>query len=152
MGAVCAHASVNSLDEYSDSRTSRTSFSGISGTLQDRPEMARYALGVGLACASVTAAVGLYFTLARGWAILPVGIIGLAVVLLYTPWLTRTSFLCLVAPGLGFGTCTVMGTDLVLRGGYSLAGLAAFPFVIGKRARGDIIGSYQKLELRSPAE
>ncbi len=130
-GAVCAHASVNSLNEYSDfrsgidARTNRTPFSGGSGTLQRHPEMSGYALGIGLFCAAVTAAIGAYFTWARGWALVPLGLAGLAAVLLYTPWLTRRSFLCLVAPGLGFGTCMVMGTDFVLGGGYSLTGFAA---------------------------
>lgn len=130
-GAVCAHASVNSLNEYSDflsgidARTSRTPFSGGSGTLQRHPEMSGYALGIGLLCAAVTAAVGMYFIWTRGWAIVPLGVAGLAIVFLYTPWLTRRLFLCLVAPGLGFGTCMVMGTDLVLGGGYSLTGFAA---------------------------
>jgi len=130
-GAVCAHASVNSLNEYSDSqtgidaRTNRTPFSGGSGTLQRHPELAGYALGIGMLCAALTAAIGIYFIRTTGWAIVPLGVAGLATISLYTPWLTRTSFLCLVAPGFGFGTCMVIGTDLVLGGGYSLAGFAA---------------------------
>lgn len=130
-GAVCAHASVNSLNEYSDfhtgvdSRTVRTPFSGGSGTLQRHPEMAGYALGIGLTCAAVTAAIGIHFMVACGWRILPVGILGLVIVSLYTPWLTRRPLLCLVAPGLGFGTCMVMGTDVVLGGDYSMTAFAA---------------------------
>jgi 1,4-dihydroxy-2-naphthoate octaprenyltransferase len=131
VGAVCAHASVNALNEYSDfhsgidAHTDRTPFSGGSGTLQKHPEMSGYALGIGLLCAAVTTAIGLYFIWIRGWAIAPLGVAGLAIVLLYTPWFTRSSFPCLVAPGLGFGTCMVMGTDFVLGGSYSLAGFAA---------------------------
>ena len=131
VGAVCAHASVNSLNEYSDfhtgvdSRTIRTPFSGGSGTLQRHPAMVGYALGIGLTCAAVTAAIGIYFVVACGWRILLVGILGLVTVSLYTPWLTRRPFLCLVAPGLGFGTCMVMGTDAVLGGDYSMAAFAA---------------------------
>jgi 1,4-dihydroxy-2-naphthoate octaprenyltransferase len=131
VGAVCAHAAVNALNEYSDfrtgidARTHRTPFSGGSGTLQRRPELAGYALGVGLSLASVTAAIGGYFALRIGPAILPLGVVGLAAVLLYTPWLNKSPLLCLVAPGLGFGTCMVMGTDVVLGGGYSWAGFFA---------------------------
>ncbi len=131
IGAVCAHAAVNSLNEYSDYHTrvdfhtARTPFSGGSGTLQLHPEMTGYALGIGLMCAAVTAAIGLYFAVACGWRILPVGILGLVTVALYTPWLTRRPLLCLIAPGLGFGTCMVMGTDVVLGGDYSLAAFAA---------------------------
>jgi len=131
VGAVCAHAAVNALNEYSDfrtgvdSRTRRTPFSGGSGTLQRRPELAGYTLGVGLALAVTTAVIGGYFALRVGPAILPLGIAGLAAVLCYTPWLNRSPVLCLVAPGLGFGTCMVLGTDVVLGGGYSWAGFLA---------------------------
>jgi hypothetical protein len=73
-GAVCAHAAVNALNEYSDfhtgidARTVRTPFSGGSGTLQKHPEMSGYVLGIGLLCAAVTAAIGLYFTGPRAGA------------------------------------------------------------------------------------
>jgi len=131
VGAICAHASVNALNEYSDfhsgidAHTDRTLFSGGSGTLQKCPEMSGYALGVGLLCATATVAIGLYFIWNRGWAIAPLGIAGLAIVFLYTPWFTHSSWPCLVAPGLGFGSCMVMGTDFVLGGSYSPAGFAA---------------------------
>ncbi len=138
MGALCAHASVNSLNEYSDfrtgvdSRTTRTPFSGGSGTLQRRPELAGYALGVGLALASITAVIGAYFAWLVGPGILPIGLVGLGAVLLYTPWLNRSPALCLIAPGLGFGTCIVMGTDFVLGDGYSWAGffVSLVPFFL----------------------
>ena len=138
VGAVCAHASVNALNEYSDfrtgvdSRTRRTPFSGGSGTLQRRPELAGYALGIGLALALITAVIGGHLALRVGQAILPLGIGGLAAVLLYTPWFNRNPVLCLVAPGLGFGICMVMGTDVVLSGGYSWAGFFAslIPFFL----------------------
>ena len=131
LGAVCAHASVNLLNDYSDFRsgidamTIRTPFNGGSGTLQRHPELFGYMLKMGLFTAAVTAAIGVYFIRSQGWTIAPLGILGLLLVLFYTPWLTRTQSLCLVAPGLGFGTCMVMGTDLVLGGGYSAAGFAA---------------------------
>ena len=131
VGAVCAHAAVNALNEVSDFhtgvdvRTQRTPFSGGSGTLQRRPELAGYARTIGLALALVTALIGGYFALRIGPAILPLGATGLAAVLLYTPWLNKRPLLCLVAPGLGFGTCMVMGTDVVLAGGYSWAAFVA---------------------------
>jgi 1,4-dihydroxy-2-naphthoate polyprenyltransferase len=131
LGALCAHASVNILNDYSDFRsgidamTKRTAFSGGSGTLQRHPELSGYMLKMGLFTAAVTAAIGVYFIRNEGWAIAPLGALGLLLVLLYTPWFTRTKLLCLIAPGLGFGTCMVTGTDLVLGGGYSPAGFAA---------------------------
>jgi len=131
LGAVCAHASVNLLNDYSDFRsgidamTMRTPFSGGSGTLQRHPELHGYMLKMGLFTAAVTASIGVYFIRSQGWAIAPLGVLGLLLVLLYTPWFTRTQSLCLISPGLGFGTCMVVGTDLVLGGSYSPAGFAA---------------------------
>ena len=125
IGAVCAHISVNALNEYHDFksgldlRTERTPFSGGSGTLPAKPELAGLALGAGLIAMAITGLIGLYFVTVRGSAILPLGLLGLVVIAVYTRWLTRSPLLCLIAPGLGFGTLIVMGTDLVLSGGYS---------------------------------
>ena len=80
---------------------------------------------IGLALTLVTALIGGIFALRIGSIILPLGATGLAVVLLYTPWLNKRPILCLVAPGLGFGTCMVMGTDVVLTGEYSWAAFVA---------------------------
>jgi 1,4-dihydroxy-2-naphthoate octaprenyltransferase len=125
VGAVAAHVSVNALNEYFDfksgldQRTRRTPFSGGSGTLPENPDKAHYALIVGLAAAGITALIGVYFTWVWGWMILPLGILGLFVIFTYTPWLNRNVFLCLIAPGLGFGVLMVMGVDFVLSGAYS---------------------------------
>jgi 1,4-dihydroxy-2-naphthoate octaprenyltransferase len=68
---------------------------------------------------ALAALIGVYFLTVWGVALLPLGILGLAVVLAYTPWLTRSPLLCLIAPGLGFGTLMVLGTDFVLTGDYT---------------------------------
>jgi len=125
VGAVCAHISVNAFNEYFDfrsgldARTQRTAFSGGSGTLQARGDMARPALAMAWAALAITALIGLCFVFLRGPAILPLGILGLLVIYAYTPWLTRDPFLCLIAPGLGFGPLMVMGVHFALTGGYS---------------------------------
>jgi len=126
-GAVAAHISVNALNEYSDFRsqldlrTERTPFSGGSGTLPAKPEVARSALVTGLAMLVVAGLIGLYFLYIRGLALLPLGLLGIVSILAYTPWITRSPFLCLIAPGLGFGLFMVLGTDFVLTGSYSWA-------------------------------
>jgi 1,4-dihydroxy-2-naphthoate octaprenyltransferase len=124
-GALSAHISVNAFNEYwdfrsgLDMRTSRTPFSGGSGTLPQNPEFARRALITAIATLAITGLVGVYFLLVRGPYLLPLGLAGLVIIVAYTTRLTRMPFLCLVAPGLGFGLFMVMGTDFVLSGTYS---------------------------------
>ncbi len=125
VGALCAHISVNSLNEYDDFKsgldfkTEQTSFSGGSKTLPNNPESARMALITGAVSLIITALIGLYFVYARGLMILPIGIAGLLIIVAYTKWITKSPLLCLIAPGLGFGTLMVMGTHFVLTGEYS---------------------------------
>lgn len=125
VGAMAAHISVNALNEYFDFRsgldlrTQPTPFSGGSGTLPARPQAARVALTTGLVSLGIAALVGIYFLFVRGLDLLPLGLLGLVVIVIYTPWLTRNALLCLVAPGLGFGTLMVMGTDFCLSGTYT---------------------------------
>jgi len=131
VGALAAHISVNTLNEYFDFRsgldlrTQRTPFSGGSGTLAAQPAMAPKALATGLVAMAVTAVVGLYFVFVRGAGLLPLGLAGLLIIAVYTVWLTRYPLLCLIAPGLGFGTFMVMGTSFALTGQYSWTAFVA---------------------------
>ena len=136
IGALCAHISVNTLNEHADFKsgldlvTIRTPFSGGSGALPGEPAMANAVLTTGLASLTVTTAIGLYFITLHGASILPIGIAGVAIVLTYTRWINRWPLLCLFAPGLGFGILMVVGTHIVLTGQNSvtpwLAGLVPF--------------------------
>ena len=125
IGGVTAHISVNAFNEYFDfksgldEKTERTPFSGGSGTLQANPAMARQALGLAVAALVIVALIGVYFIMIWGWSLLPLGLLGLLVIFAYTPWLSQNAFACLIAPGLGFGTLMVMGTDFVLTGEYT---------------------------------
>jgi 1,4-dihydroxy-2-naphthoate octaprenyltransferase len=131
IGAMSAHISVNALNEYFDFKsgldfkTRRTPFSGGSGILPEKPNMAHHALATGLLAFAVTTSVGIYFLMIRGILLLPLGIIGLLVIFFYTIRFTRNPLLCLIAPGLGFGPLMVMGTDFVLTGSYSLTAFFA---------------------------
>jgi 1,4-dihydroxy-2-naphthoate octaprenyltransferase len=178
VGAICAHISVNAFNEYFDfrsgldSRTERTPFSGGSGTLPERPNLARQTLATALFAFAITGLIGIYFLRVRGLSLLPLGILGLLTVVAYTPWLARYPVLCLIAPGLGFGTLMVMGTHFVLTGQYSWTAFFAslvpfflvsdllllnqfpdveadrsvgrkhFPIVIGRRASSFIYGVF----------
>ncbi len=125
IGAVCAHISVNAFNEYFDfksgldARTQRTPFSGGSGTLPSQAEMANPTLIMAWVTLGITALSGLYFVVVRGPAILPLGILGLALLYAYTPLVTRNPLLCLIAPGLGFGPLMVMSVHFALTGVYS---------------------------------
>jgi 1,4-dihydroxy-2-naphthoate octaprenyltransferase len=125
IGAVASHISVNSFNEYFDFKsgldmqTRRTPFSGGSGTLPERPEAERSALATAWISISITALVGIYFVFVRGPLLLPLGVVGLFLLIAYTVWLTKNPILCLLAPGLGFGVLMVMGTHFSLTGEYS---------------------------------
>jgi 1,4-dihydroxy-2-naphthoate polyprenyltransferase len=131
IGAVAGHISVNAFNEYFDFRsgldakTVRTPFSGGSGTLQARPDMARQALALAAGALLVTALIGAYFVVARGIGILPLWALGLALAVLYTPLIVHNPALCLIAPGLGFGTVMVVSTHFALTGSYSAVALVA---------------------------
>ncbi len=128
-GALAAHISVNALNEYEDFRsgldfrTQRTPFSGGSGILPANPDKAHYALVVALAALLIVLVVGIYFIRLRGAGILPLGLAGVMIILLYTRWLTRSPLLCLLAPGVGFGPLMVLGVYFVLTGSYGLTAI-----------------------------
>jgi 1,4-dihydroxy-2-naphthoate octaprenyltransferase len=131
IGALAAHISVNSFNEYFDfksgldSKTQRTPFSGGSGTLPTQPQMARQTLILSWLTFGITAAVGVFFTWLRGWALLPLGLLGLILLVTYTIWWVYQPLLCLLAPGAGFGLLMVMGTHFALTGSYSWTAFVA---------------------------
>ncbi|TAK88770.1 MAG: prenyltransferase [Aquabacterium sp.] len=139
LGGLMAHVSVNALNEYVDFKsgldmhTQRTPFSGGSGALPARPELAGSALVMGLVALAWAMCTGLYFLwrdLAVLPALMPLGLIGLALVVAYTPWVTRHPWLCLIAPGLGFGPLMLLGTSAVLLGRWApeMVVMALLPF------------------------
>ena len=132
IGAVCAHISVNALNEYCDFksgldfRTERTPFSGGSGALQERPDKAGTALATGIISLVLCFAIGMYFVFFTvGVLLLPLGLLGIALIVFYTQWITKKPLICLVAPGLAFGPLMVLGTHFVLTGSYSWTALLA---------------------------
>jgi len=137
-GALLAHIGVNTLNEFRDFNsgldmmTNRTPFSGGSGALPDNPAMARVVLIVGVACLAAMVAIGIFFIDAVGWGILPVGALGLVLIVGYGGFVTNHPYLCLVAPGLGFGILFVAGTAYVVSGRFiPVAVLAALvPFFL----------------------
>jgi 1,4-dihydroxy-2-naphthoate octaprenyltransferase len=131
IGALAAHISVNAFNEYFDfksgldAKTRRTPFSGGSGRLQKNPELEKPAYIMSWGFLALVGLIGIYFSLRIGFALIPLGLIGILLIFFYTEWITRYPFLCLIAPGLGFGTLMVMGTDFVLTGSYNWSAFVA---------------------------
>ena len=134
LAALAAHVSVNALNEYMDFKsgldalTQRTPFSGGSGTLPAHPMLAGIAWWTGVLALLLSCGIGLYFLLhwPQAWSQLAVlGLLGVLLVVGYTPWITRNPWVCLVAPGLGFGPLMVAGTQLALIGHYNSQGWVA---------------------------
>lgn len=120
--ALCAHIAVNAWNEYLDFRsgldftTTRTPFSGGSGTLPQSPHLAPLALGIALSTTAVVALGGIWLCLETGWSLAWFGLPGLALILFYTGPVNRLPWLCLIAPGLGFGGVIWAGSIMALQG------------------------------------
>lgn len=120
VGALLAHAAVNLLNEYEDFVsgldliTTRTPFSGGSGALPELPGAAKRVLAAALGTLVLVILIGLYFLWQRGLPMLVLGTAGIALVVTYTRWITRSPILCLFAPGIGFGPVMVLGTLVAL--------------------------------------
>lgn len=134
LAALLAHAAVNLFNEYHDftsgldDTTTRTPFSGGSGSLQDCPGAAPLVRVVASGCLLIVVLIGGWFLWRSGPWLLAYGVAGVLLVISYTGVLTRYPLLCLVAPGLGFGVLMVAGTFQALAGEFSwLALLVSLP-------------------------
>jgi 1,4-dihydroxy-2-naphthoate octaprenyltransferase len=138
LGGLMAHVSVNALNEYQDFRsgldfnTIRTPFSGGSGTLVKAPQLAQRALALAVGAYLTTLLLGLYLVWQVGWGLLPLGLLGLLIILFYTGPINRNRYLVFIAPGLGFGPLMVLGSHYVLTGSYTLLSLlvSLVPFLL----------------------
>ncbi|MCG6900922.1 MAG: prenyltransferase [Gammaproteobacteria bacterium] len=138
LGALLAHISANALNEYLDFKsgldltTTRTPFSGGSGALPGNPRMAGAVFAVGSISLLATVLIGGFFVWQYGAGIVPIGLVGLFLVVAYTQWINKHPLLCLVAPGIGFGFLMVVGTQYVLQGEYVLLSwlVAVVPFFL----------------------
>ena len=131
VGLVALHAAVNAFNEASDMRsgidlhTTRTPFSGGSGTLPSGAIPVGAAVGVGVVGSMIGLLIGIYFITQVGWW--PLGgvmALGAVAVLIYTEIFARTG-VGEVFAGLGLGLLPVVGTALVQRGEIGPAAWAA---------------------------
>jgi len=131
IGLVALHAAVNAFNEASDMRsgidlqTTRTPFSGGSGTLPSGALTVGGAVGVGVAGSFVGLAIGIYFLTQIGWwPLAAIMVLGAVAVLIYTEVFARTGAGEIFA-GLGLGLLPVVGTALVQHGEIGPAAWAA---------------------------
>lgn len=156
-GALLAHSGVNLLNEYFDFRsgldlqTRRTPFSGGSGALPVHPEAAQSVLLAGCIAVLLVVLVGVMLMLRTGPGLLPLGAVGILIVVIYTTVINRWPFVCLAAPGLGFGVLMVIGTHYVLTAGYTDAPwlAAAVPFLLTNNLL--LLNQYPDLEADAAA-
>jgi 1,4-dihydroxy-2-naphthoate octaprenyltransferase len=127
---IALHIAVNALNEASDMKsgidlhTTRTPFSGGSGTIQAGAIDTRSTVVFALSCAVVGGAIGVWFLVRIGIGFLPVMILGAATVLAYTDFFARAGVGELAA-GLGLGALPVMGAAMVQGNGIGPAAIAA---------------------------
>jgi 1,4-dihydroxy-2-naphthoate octaprenyltransferase len=138
IGALAAHIAVNTINEYQDFKsgldfeTKQTPFSGGSGLLPANPHLANKVLVLGIFSILITILIGCYFIFLYGYSILPLGIIGLLIIVTYTQWINKAALLCLIAPGLGFGTLIIGGTYFCITGHFnnSMWLITIIPFLL----------------------
>ncbi|MCB1604764.1 MAG: prenyltransferase, partial [Xanthomonadales bacterium] len=96
LAALSSHISVNTLNEYFDFKsgldamTQRTPFSGGSGALVANPQSLNHVLIVGMFTLFVTVLIGLYFVYQLGFEVLPIGFIGVILIVTYTSWINKS--------------------------------------------------------------
>ncbi|MBU4370469.1 MAG: prenyltransferase [Proteobacteria bacterium] len=129
-GLLVAHAAVNIFNEYFDCRsgldykTRRTPFSGGSGAIPRGLLTLQEAMRLGIACFVVIIPIGVFFTLEKGWMLVPLLVLATLLIVLYTPFILKMGY-PEWSPGLGLGTLPVMGAYFVQTGEYTLTALIA---------------------------
>ena len=129
LGAAFAHISSNLFNEYLDFKsgldfkTNKTPFSGGSGALPSNPNSAKSVLYAAIVTLVMTSVAGIYLLYLSymsfgefNLSLLLIGLLGLLLILVYTGPVNRSPWLCLIAPGMGFGILMVYGTSSVLLG------------------------------------
>ncbi len=129
VGLLLCHASVNILNDYVDYKsgvdlkTIRTPFSGGSGMLPANRLTPKQVLWFGTVCLMLAIPVGIFFTVIKGWQLIPLITIGILCIVLYTPMILKTHF-PEWSPGLGLGILPVLGAYFIQTGDYTFSALA----------------------------
>lgn len=132
-GLLVAHAAVNIFNDYFDCKsgldykTRRTPFSGGSGAIPGGLVTPQEALWLGIACFVIAIPIGLFFTVVKGWMLVPLLVLATLLIVLYTPLILKMGY-PEWSPGLGLGILPVMGAYFVHTGQYTASAfIAAMP-------------------------
>ena len=129
-GLLLAHVSVDVLNEYFDYKsgvdleTVKTPFSGGSGALPAGLISPKQALWLGLGSFLAIIPVGIYFTVTRGWLLLPLLLVAAVCIIFYTPVILKLRW-PEWSPGLGLGFLPVLGAYFVQTSTYTLPAVIA---------------------------
>ncbi len=124
IGLVMTHASVNILNDYFDFRSGidlavkRTPFSGGSGILPAGLLTPRQVLWLGIIMLVLAVPIGVYFIVIRGWELLPLLVIAVFFIVMYSPVILKRPWPEWVA-GAGLGALPVLGMYFAQTGFYS---------------------------------
>jgi 1,4-dihydroxy-2-naphthoate octaprenyltransferase len=124
VGLVLTHASVNILNDYFDFRsgidqaTKRTPFSGGSGILPANLLTPRQVLWLGIVTLVLAVPIGIYFIIVSGWLLLPLLIVAVFFIVLYSPLILKHPWPEWAA-GVGLGALPILGMYFVQTGGYT---------------------------------
>jgi 1,4-dihydroxy-2-naphthoate polyprenyltransferase len=130
LGLLLCHMSVNILNDYFDFmsgvdlKTMKTPFNGGSGMLPAGRLTPRQVLLFGLVCFILAIPIGVFFTVAQGWQLLPLLVLGAVCILFYTTVILKIDF-PEWSPGIGLGILPVLGAYFVQTGSYSFQALIA---------------------------
>ena len=129
-GLLVAHAAVNIFNDYFDCRsgldykTRRTPFSGGSGAIPSGMLTLREALWLGIFCFAFIIPIGVFFTMVKGWMLVPLLVLATLLIVLYTPVILKMGY-PEWSPGLGLGILPVLGAYFVHVGEYTLSAFIA---------------------------
>jgi 1,4-dihydroxy-2-naphthoate octaprenyltransferase len=124
IGLLLTHASVNILNDYFDFRsgidlsTKRTPFSGGSGILPAGLLTPRQVLCLGIIMLLLAVPIGVYFVVIRGWNLLPVLVVGVFLIVMYSPVILKRPWPEWAA-GAGLGALPVLGLYFAQTGTYT---------------------------------
>jgi len=129
-GLIVAHISVNVWNEYFDYRskidlkTQKTPFSGGSGALPSGMVTPKQALWLGIISLIIIIPIGVFFTVVTGWLLLPLLVVAIGCIMLYTPFILKMGY-PESAAGLGLGILPILGAYFIHTSEYTISALIA---------------------------